>query len=267
MGITIIKKSAGEEPNKPVETSTKEGVKAPTTKKTTTKKKAVKKKKKKVISKQRQKKLPSGATNSSVLKDKDGVPIADPPRNKSILGTLAIPDTEGKPHLEKEQLMGQVEILLLKGVVYPPHIASMLGIQLVTAKRYVEQVHYRWAILGGTPRMRQLKGEAKARLELITNELWVMHSNTKDDKVKAVCLNQLVAVHDRRLILDGLTPKTLPLIAETEIDGAGGESVSDKIKNHQEMVRLAAALVKYADKKPDAIVEADFEEIPDKKEK
>lgn len=208
------------------------------------------------------KKMPSGKGHSSIVKDDDGVPLADPPRYKSTLGSLPPPDTEGKTYLEKEKVIGQVEILMLKGVITPNHVANTLGIAFVTAKRYMEQVHYRWAILGGAPRMRQLKGEAKARLELITNELWVMYSNTTDERVKGACLSQLLGVHDRRLVIDGLTPKTLPLIAETELEGDDGPSVIEKIQDHAEMVRLSKALIAYTGKKPEP-VDAEFTEIKD----
>lgn len=199
-----------------------------------------------------------------ITHDENGVPLADPPRNKSLLGNSLIPDTEGKAYLEKEKNQAQVEILMLKGVVTAHHIAVTLGISFNTAKKYIEQVQYRWAVLGSSTRMRQLKGEAKARLELINNETWVLFSNSKDEKIKATCLSQLMGVHDRRLILDGLTPQVMPLLIAQEGKEGMTSTVEEQIKNHSNMVRLASALMDYTRKQPEPIEDADFTEIVEK---
>lgn len=208
--------------------------------------------------------LPKGVS-SRIDRNCMGVPLARPPRHTKILGSLAVPDTEGKAYLEKEKNLGQVEILMLKGIVTVNTISKQLKMNYATAKKYVEQVHYRWAILGGSTRMIQVKGEAKQRLNLINEELWKMHQATKDNKIKGMCLTQLIQVHDRKLILEGITPKTIPLIASPEgslLDG----NLDDRIKDHSEMVRLASALLTFTGdkkprKKPTLIEDAEFEEV------
>jgi hypothetical protein len=205
-------------------------------------------------------KMPDGKGHSSVVKNKQGVPQAEPPRHKSLLGTLPTPDTQGEHHLETEKTKAQVEILLLKGLTSYSSIASTLGINHRTAKKYVEGVKYRWAALGGMPRMRQLRGEAKARLELITSELWVMYQNSDSETLKAACLRQLLETHDRQLILDGLTHQTLPAIAhETAMDSS--EGISDQIRDHARIVELGRALMEYTKKNSSDVVDGDFKEV------
>jgi hypothetical protein len=205
------------------------------------------------------KKLPSGVGSSSIVRNKEGVPQATPPRNKSLIGRNEPPPTEGKPHLEKEKTKSQVEILLLKGVITPNQIAVTLGLTHGTAKKYIEEVQYRWAVLGGAPRMRQMRGESRARLDLLTNELWAQHSNSKNEVIKMQALGQLIAVHDRRMQLDGLTPKMLHvLVTQTPDDERSGLGVEDRMKGHQELVRLANALSSYVGEE---IEEGEFTEV------
>jgi len=212
--------------------------------------------------------LPNDTGSSTVKRDKNNIPLANPPRHKSLLGNLPVPATEGKPYLEKAKLLSQVEILLLKGVTTPGHISATLGVAPSTASKCIEQVHFQWAMLGGMSRMQQLKGEAKARLDLITNELWVMYSNTTDEKLKVVCLNQLGSVHDKKLMLEGLTPKTLPLIAVEGLTGAT-KTVEDRVSEHSELISLADALVLYTKNNKNTqeeIEDAKYMEIPYKDE-
>lgn len=203
-------------------------------------------------------------TSTSVSRSLDGIPLAAPPRSKNLLGNLGVPSTEGKAYLEKEKRLGQVEIMMLKGIVTVNVIAVTLKLNYATAKKYVEQVHYRWAILGGSTRMLQVKGEAKQRLDLIHAELWKMFENTTKARIKGMVLNQLIQVHDRKLILDGITPKTIPLMPDSG-DLAG--NLDDRIKDHTEMVRLASALLNFTGgkkenrKEPQVIEDARYREV------
>lgn len=179
-----------------------------------------------------------------VVRDKQGLPTPDPPLTKQLLGTLQQPDTEGKDYLEKEKTIAQVEILLLKGVVVPYHIAKTLGISPHTAARYIESVQTRWAVLGTPDRIRKIRGEAKSRLDLITNELWVIFSNTESQSMKAQCLSYLLQVHDRRMILDGVTTKSVG----SDKDTGEGNLVDERVRSHQHMVKLASSLLDYVQK-------------------
>lgn len=203
-------------------------------------------------------------TSTSVSRSLNGIPLAQPPRSKNLLGNLAVPDTEGKAYLEKEKNLGRVEIMMLKGVITVNVIATELKLNYATAKKYVEQVHYRWAILGGSTRMLQVKGEAKQRLDLIHAELWNMFKDAKKNTIKVMCLTQLIQVHDRKLILDGITPKTIPLMPD---NGNVAGNLDDRIKDHGEMVRLATALLTYTKgekenrKQPQVIEDASYTEV------
>lgn len=205
-------------------------------------------------------KLPDGKGHSSVVRDERGIPQADPPRNKSMLGKVQPPPTEDKPHLEKEKYKGQVEILLLKGVTSATQVSSHLGIAYNTARRYIEEIYYRWAVLGGPTRMRQVRGEARARLDLLTSELWMMFQNNKDDRTRTTILTQLLGVHDRRMILDGLTPTMLQVLVTQQSDEKGG--VDEHIRNHEEMVSLATALSQFAARAQEQeIYDGEFSEV------
>ncbi len=183
--------------------------------------------------------------NKVVYVDRKGLPIPEPPRTKNIDGNRPMPNTEGKPYLETEKSLAQVEILLLKGVTTASTVAATLGVHPDTAKKYIEQIHYRWAALGQRSRIVQVKGEAKARLDLITNELWVLFSNSNSESVKGSCLSKLLEVHDRKLVIEGLTPKMIESLKDQTPDPNGGMMVSERISRHNEMLRLGHSLMKY----------------------
>lgn len=197
---------------------------------------------------------PKKVRRRRVVRDKQGLPTPDPPLNKQLLGNLPEPDTEGKEYLEKEKTIAQVEVLLLKGVVVPYHIAKTLNISPHTAARYIEAVQTRWAVLGTPDRIRKIRGEAKARLDMITNELWVIFSNTDSQSMKAQCLGYLLQVHDRRMILDGVSNKTVG----QDKDPSEGNLVDERIRNHQSMVKVANALIDYVQKAKGKVVPAEY---------
>jgi hypothetical protein len=214
----------------------------PTKKKAAAKKKVVKKKPQTGVKANAMPK--EGAPHSSVQRDEDGIPLAEPPRHKSLVGNRPPPDTGGDPQLERERVSGQIEILLLKGITSPWTISQMLGCSFRTARDHIKKIYYRWDLLGGMPRMRQLRGEAKSRLSLITQELWVIAQNSDDPRIKLVALNQLVGCHDRQMLLDGLTANTLPRVAAE--DGPDEASGSKEL-SLQEMHHIAAQLQEYID--------------------
>ena len=209
-------------------------------------------------------KVPKGARRFPISKNSvKGVPKARVPDNQVVLDKQDSPDTEGKPHLEKEKVKSQVEILLLKGVISISQISITLGIKYLTASRYIEEVHYRWAALGSPERVQQVRGEARARLEILTNELWVLFSNSKIPQIKVQCLNQLGAVYDRFATLNGITPKMVQVLVNMEARGdIGTIPVESRISSHSSLVRLATELSRYANPdSEDVAVEGEYEEV------
>ena len=218
------------------------------------------KKKDKARRKKHPKSIGAGSNKRTIAKV-DGIPQATPPNHKSLLGNRKAPDTDGKEHLDKEKVMGQVEILLLKGVISTNQIAVTLGIAYMTAKKYVEQVHYRWSFSGGPTRMHQLKGEARARLDIINSELWMLFSNSNDTKEKVVIMNQLLNVHDRKLIVEGMTPQIMESLA-TEVE-TKGVNVKEKMIEHSKAMKLVGMLKEFTSKsvKEVPIEDAEFTEV------
>jgi len=144
-------------------------------------------------------------------------------------------------HLEKEVIKGKMEILLLKGTSNVNSIAAAVGIKWETADKYIEEIYVRWATLGNFAQMKQRRGRARARLELLASELWRQHSEASSTAIKNQALGLLLQVHDRQMILDNLTPKSIPLLTREDEDEGG--SVGERIKQHGDMLRLVDALI------------------------
>jgi len=170
------------------------------------------------------------------------------------------PDTEGKKHLNDEKAAGQVEILLLKGVTKISDLAALLDISELKVKQHIDRIYYRWAHLGNKTQNIQAKGEARARLDYITSELWVVYSNADTTSSKTQALREILSVHDRRINLDGLTPAVLLNINTST---AEGNSISDRINEHSRVVSLLDSLALFAKKKEAMTnaVEAEFSEV------
>lgn len=188
---------------------------------------------------------------------KKGIPQAAPKVDGGTLPSFA-PDTQGKDHLEREKILGQVEILYLKGITSATALGAMLGISHGTARKYIERVQYRWAFTGNFKRMSQLRGEARARLDMITAELWQIFTNTDSESTKLSALSELLGIHDRRLILDGLTDTMLAYIREREEEGES--SIEVDMAEHADMIKLGKQLIGYLETEYKVIKEDEDDE-------
>ena len=107
---------------------------------------------------------------------------------------------------------------MLKGVVRPDIIATMLGLGTRQVQRYQERVeaaldHHR----GEGRNIARFRGEALARLDLVESEAWAAYGaidNQRDpsvrDRVKVLGL--IASLQDQRSALLGLSPKVIERI-------------------------------------------------------
>lgn len=218
------------------------------------------------------KKLPApNAKNSKTAYDKNGLPLPDPKGGANLLGNHPFPAYTGEHVHDQEVRRAKVETLLIKGVTGPYRIARILadGTDPQTVGTDIEAIQTRWAIHGNFSRLKQLRGEAKTRMQLIEERLWEkVDDDTVPHVVQTQALMYLQQAHDRRLLLENLTPKTLPMLV-TEAEGADDvESVDSKIVGHAQMLKLAAALAQFAGNRlpqpKDDVVDAEYTEVAPK---
>ncbi len=168
------------------------------------------------------------------------------------------PDTRGESSLMAEKTLGQVELLLLKGITKPSNIAATLGITHPHTTSMIERIHYRWAHTGGAGiNMSRVRGESISRLNLISSQLWKTMANTKSDAIKISAISHLLQVHDRKNILDGVTQfsilQSIQSAIEKEKSGDQSVPVKDAIEAHKELLSLAEKLKEVANSKREAI--------------
>lgn len=119
----------------------------------------------------------------------------------------------------REKQVAQVELMLLKGVTNQNIIAGILQCSRQHIAGLVKAVHTRWEVLGGPRNASRVKGEASSKLSLIENEYWsLFQKESTPASSKITILSNILQLIDRRLLLQGLSPRVLEAIA---IDKAG----------------------------------------------
>ena len=190
-----------------------------------------------------------------VMQKKDLVKVSEviakakAPLIKSDGRDADLPDTEDKFYLKREKLILQIEILMLKGVTSDKNISIMLGVTDKTVTKYKEIIEYRWAAKGRHQNLALIRGRARQRLNLITEELWTLFANAKKSTLKVQVLQTLLTTHDRQMLLDGLTPKIIEGLKDELLDTlTAGKNPQKLIEGHQEMLDLGNALAVYLQK-------------------
>ncbi len=107
----------------------------------------------------------------------------------------------------EDQQTSRVEMLMLKGVVRPDVIGTMLGLGTRQVQKLQARVHARWEITGGGRTIARFRGEALSRLDLIESEAWSRYSNLEDPKEGAKLLKLLLDIQSQRNALLGLSQK------------------------------------------------------------
>ncbi len=193
-------------------------------------------------------------------KKEHGLPIITPKITKRSAGVL--PDTQGKSYLEIEKQRLQVETLMLKGFLNTGTVASILGISHPTAKKLMERVEYSWAAAGSGMKKQMLRGRAKSRLEMLTQEVWQIFSNTKSDVLKLQALSKLMDIHEKQMAVEGLTPNTIVAIMNTSTsDTPQRTEMADSI-NHMNKMKMLADKLKDMLPKDAGAVEGEYTEVP-----
>lgn len=147
---------------------------------------------------------------------------------------------------EREKTISQVELLMLKGISNISVIAGILKLPTSTAHNHAKMVHARWEVLGSPQRHIKTKGEALSKLTLIENELWSLYSNAPGEQTgrKITILSQLQQVVDRKLIIQGLTPRVLESESVFIQTNSGEVSPQDMMGKHRKNVAVLGKLLK-----------------------
>lgn len=170
--------------------------------------------------------------------DQYGLPCPEPEEVK----LPPIPPTANDPLLRREVLLGQVELLLIHGMIRPSRIARRLGIHQATAKRYINAIHLRWLTRGDDPQVTLVRAQARKRLQLIAEELWRRIGESDSDAIQVAALKHLIAVHDRMMVLDNLTPESLERLDRHDIADTDTKS---RLPDPARMKELGDALRRY----------------------
>lgn len=164
----------------------------------------------------------------------------------SIKALVPNPKTDGSTKEEREKTISQVELLMLKGISNISVIAGILKLPSSTAHNYAKAVHSRWEILGSPQKHIKTKGEALSKLTLIENELWSLYSNAGKESLgrKVGILAQLQQVVDRKLIINGLSPRVLEgAAAHVDIPIDGQINPQDMMSRHQKSVKVLSKML------------------------
>jgi hypothetical protein len=183
---------------------------------------------------------------NNLRRSPDGLPMITPKDSKALSTRVDAPPTDDKTHLEREKMIEDVEILMLKGITTQTGIGEKLDILPKTAKKYMEVVEYRWALKGTGMRKVHLRGKARSRLEAITQELWDLHETSDSDNVQLAALGRLLEVHNQQMIVDGLTPAVLVQISSSD-NSYAEDSYEETVDRFQKLSRLADKLSDYVD--------------------
>jgi hypothetical protein len=117
-------------------------------------------------------------------------------------------------YANREKLVAQAEILMLKGVTSTKILQDILKTDKITTLALMQAVRTRWEIAGGPRNGNLVKGEALAKLAMIENSYWSLFgAQTTPANTKVMILNNLINVIDRKMLIQGLTPRVLELQA------------------------------------------------------
>jgi hypothetical protein len=124
----------------------------------------------------------------------------------------------GKPYTitfsRREKEVSQVEVLLLKGIRNQTLICEVLGLSRPHVSGLIKAVEARWEMDGGPRHTNRMKGEAAAKISMMEDEYWELYSKpSTDPKTKVAILGNIVQLIDRKLLLNGLSPRVLEAIA------------------------------------------------------
>lgn len=128
------------------------------------------------------------------------------------LPDIVEPETPSRAaeYANREKLVAQAELLMLKGVTNTRVLEDILKTDKVTTLALCHAVRTRWEIAGGPRNGNLVKGEALAKLAMIENSYWTLFgaANTPAP-TKVMVLNNLINVIDRKMLIQGLTPRVL----------------------------------------------------------
>ena len=172
--------------------------------------------------------------------DSMGIPkVKIPPR--SFESILAI-ECNGDAALEQEKKQMLVEYLLLTGVTSQTAIAERLGINRQTVKRLKKQVEFRWAT-NHNENLMTIRSRSLSYLQVLNRELWESYNSanaTQSSKVRV--LHRLLQVHDKEMVINGLTPKVLESLREADTNS---DAVEAKPYDAVRMKKIADSLATY----------------------
>lgn len=199
------------------------------------------------------------ATGKKALHENSLIPGMEPEKvlksGKAVYGedqlekvrkTIPNPPPSDIPAVEREKTVSQVELLMLKGITNQNVISNILKLTPQTCSIYVRMVHARWEVLGNPQKHGRTKGEALSKLTLIENELWTLYSNAPAEsmKSKVSILAQLQNVVDRKLLINGLSPRMLEAEAmHIPAQHDGLQSPADMITGHQKSLGVLSKLL------------------------
>ena len=168
----------------------------------------------------------------------------------------SIPNPKTESNLEeREKVISQIELLMLRGVTSPTLISQIIEVPLSSVYLYVKAIGVRWDVLGGAQKHTKLKGEALAKLTLLESELWSLYLNAPADHTaaKAGALKNIMEVLERKLLIHGLSPRVLENVGANLSDTEGMDSPRELMRQHASVVGILGKAIQGVANKPEPI--------------
>lgn len=165
-------------------------------------------------------------------------------RNLETLAMERVPTpppltTDQARHLMDEQQVYRTEQLMVKGVRRVATLQGALGVKdQRMMRKYMERVKARWAVQGGATDLRQARGEALVRLDMLETKLWHIIQITKDYREQIVALKEVGKIHEYRTEMLGLTPEMAATLATSSVE-------NDVLVRSAKQARLAGVAKKF----------------------
>lgn len=170
------------------------------------------------------------------------------PKIESTPAMSDFPDANDNGGLLQERRLLQVEALMDGGENRPAIIGRRLGIARDTARLLVRRIEYRRQAVANGSQARVRRNEARCRMNLLTNEIWNLADYTESEGVRLRCLQRLLQVHDRLLVVDALSEKSLSEMSATQ-DCEASDLMPDKLMDRDRATELADAIRQYLDRR------------------
>lgn len=172
-----------------------------------------------------------------------------------------IPQADHKDQKNAVDTLRSIEIVeaaLLQGItrISDLKLAFVDGISEARLRDLIHAVQVKWTTLGVTKATELSLGEARARVQNITGELWNIYNTPNlHPKLKLKALSQLLEAADRMETLDGLSTQALVNIRITSQRSSSAKDIGDAIEKHGQKIELLRKFFNFVENQKKDVIE------------